>query len=120
MGSNPAAAGKDDSDVEPMFYDRSGTPIGLDTFTEHFADDTYRFLRRDTVTRPGGERLEVVTAWLGVDQSMGEADRPLIFGTVALDLERDSTLWENRELWTATEADATAQHAELVERLSAP
>lgn len=76
MGTNPAAAGKDDSDVEPMFYDRSGTPIGLDTFTEHFADDTYRFLRRDTVTRPGGKRPEVVTAWLGAARALGTRTGP--------------------------------------------
>lgn len=104
-----------------MFYDRAGLSIDLGTFQEHFADDNYRFLRRETVARPGGVGyLEVVTAWLGLDQSLGEADRPLIFGTVALDLERDSALWEALELWAATEADALAQHADLTDRLSAP
>lgn len=57
---------------------------------------------------------------IGLDQSLGDADRTLIFGTVALDLERDSALWEGRELWAATEAGALAQHADLTQRLSAP
>lgn len=109
-----------DKDAEPTFYDRAGMPIDLGTFREHFADENYRFLRRETVARPGGVgHLEVVTAWLGLDQSLGDADRPLIFGTVALDLERDSALWDGGEQWAATEADALTQHADLTRRLSA-
>lgn len=116
MGANPTGADKGE---ELMFYDRAGAPIDRATFQEHFADSAYRFLRRETVSRPGGVgQLEVVTAWLGLDQSLGDADRPLIFGTVALELEGDSTPWEEREFWAATEAEALAQHADLTTRLS--
>ena len=116
MGANQTRADKGE---EPMFYDRAGVPIDLGTFQEHFADDNYRFLRRETVARPGGVgHLEVVTAWLGLDQTLGDAERPLIFGTVALDLEGDSAPWEEREFWAATEAEALAQHADLTTRIS--
>ena len=95
---------------QPIFYDRTGAPITLDRCVELYADPGYRFLRRETV----GSH-EVVTAWLGTDQSLGDAPRPLIFGTVALD--DDGARFEGQEWLAATEAEAEANHHRLVDRL---
>jgi hypothetical protein len=61
----------------------------------------------------------VVTAWLGIDQGpLGDEKRPLVFGTVALEQDRDSGLLEDREWFAATEEQALRNHAALVSRLS--
>jgi hypothetical protein len=65
--------------------------------------------------------LEVVTAWLGLDQRAGAGDpqdRPLIFGTVARHLVTGD-LCKRREWWAATEQEALKDHAQLLDRLQA-
>lgn len=94
---------------QPIFYDRTGAPITLDRCVE-----LYETLATDSCAETVG-RHEVVTAWLGTDQSLGDAPRPLIFGTVALD--DDGARFERREWLAATEAEAEANHHRLVDRL---
>lgn len=107
-----------EDDVSVLYFDRDGEPVSLERYLELHRDAGYRFLERTDVGR-----LEVVTAWLGLDQGFGDGPDPLIFGTVALDREAgDGTLWEDREVFSATEAQAREAHGRLVElvRAAAP
>jgi hypothetical protein len=92
-------------------YDRHGGPIDFATYRRLYADPEYRFLRRELVAG-----VEVVTAWLGLDQRQGISEPPMIFGTVAL-LE-GSSLFEGREWLAKDEADAWANHERLLARVS--
>lgn len=91
-------------------YDRQGRRISYSEFSRLREDLAYRFLARDKV----GD-LEVVTAWLGMDQS--DADQPCIFGTVTL--APDGSLVDEREIYASTEAEATAHYAEVLARRKA-
>ncbi|MCW2843406.1 MAG: hypothetical protein JWN22_1322 [Nocardioides sp.] len=86
-------------------YDREGRRIPYSEFRRLRQDHSYRFLARDKV----GD-VEVVTAWLGMDQ--GDHDRPWIFGTATL--AADGTLVDDRELFASTEDEAVANHAEVL------
>ena len=97
---------------EPTFLNREGQRVDLAAFLRLHADPNYRFLRRDQVAG-----FEVVTAWLGLDQSLGEAAAPLIFGTIALAEDGAGPRFEGREWLSATEAEALANHEELIGRL---
>ena len=95
------------------FYDREGQPISLQRFIELRHDHDYRFLARTKV----GE-VEIVTAWLGLDQGpFADEDRPLIFGTAAVS-DREGLVHADQEEFSATEAEALAAHQRLVERLA--
>ncbi|WP_460778753.1 hypothetical protein [Microlunatus antarcticus] len=73
-------------------------------YVELHSDEEYRTVASDAV----GDR-RVITAWLGIDHGpLGESDRPLIFGTVAL--EPNGQLWQGRELLAATEPEALEHH----------
>lgn len=102
----------------PMFWDRIGSAISLETFRQLRADLAYRFLAREDV-----KGWEVVTAWLGMDQGTSELDGvpPLIFGTVALrrSATGKSQLWKDREWFAAAEDEALANHATVVEQVRA-
>jgi hypothetical protein len=107
-----------------MFFDRSGAPVTLPELIRLFSDPEYRFLARDMLATPDSGGIEVVTAWLGIDQRAGidgsdeqDRGRPIIFGTVARDPTRANGLIEGREWWARTEAEALANHARLLERL---
>lgn len=85
-------------------YDRGGAPITVARYVELHSDEDYRIVASDGV----GDR-RVITAWLGIDHGpLGDGDRPLIFGTVAL--EPDGQLWQGRELLAATEPEALEHH----------
>lgn len=95
--------------VGPGFFDRDGQPIDLARYVELHADPEYRVVARDAA-----DGREVVTVWLGIDHGpLADTAGPLIFGTVAL--EPDGQLWQGRELFAATEAEARSQH-DLVRR----
>jgi hypothetical protein len=110
-----------------MFFDRHGAPVSLAELTRLFGDPAYRFLARDVVSTPTGAEWEVATAWLGIDQRPGIADEdvdnatagtgPVLFGTVALDPAGVGDLFEGREWFARTEAEALVNHARLLERL---
>lgn len=86
-------------------YDRQGQRIDYSQYRRLHADLSYRILARDAV----GE-LEVVTAWLGLDQ--GDADRPWIFGTVTL--SRQDPAVDEQEIFSSAEAEALTTHAEVL------
>ena len=96
--------------TEGMYFDRDGQSIDLATYVRLHSDPAYRFLRRERVGR-----YEVVTAWLGADQSLGDDPSPAIFGTVAL-IDCGDELFEGREWWAPDEAAAMANHKRLVAR----
>ncbi len=108
------------SGSEPMFFDREGHPVDLSTYLRLYADPTYRFLARDTVpyarVDPRVGDLIVVTAWTGVDQALGDLDRPMIFGTAAL-TTAEGSLFEEQEVWAPDVPSALANHAALLRRL---
>lgn len=115
------------SDVaaKPLFFDRTGTPIGQRAWMELRNTPGYKFLARDTVTTCDGDYM-VVTAWLGTDQgsSIDDADTPLIFGTIARVCSDESQAatsgWvERSERFSATEAAATEAHDALCAELIA-
>lgn len=91
--------------VDIGLYDRRGRRIPYSEFRRLRGDDTYRFLSRDKVGN-----LEVVTAWLGMDQ--GDHDQPWIFGTVTL--ASNGALVGEEERFASTEEEATANHAEVL------
>jgi hypothetical protein len=112
-----------------MFFDRSGAPLTLRELIRLFSDPEYRFLARDVVPTPGGREIEVVTAWLGIDQRAGIGDtdaegegegedQPVIFGTVARDPTWTGGLIEGLEWWARTESEALINHRRLLARLS--
>ena len=96
----------------PRYYDRTGTPFDLETLTRHLEDPDYRFLAR---TRVGA--LEVVTAWLGIDQALDRAGAPLIFGTAILVDTDTGQLFDDREYLASTDEEAMAQHQAVTNRL---
>jgi hypothetical protein len=59
----------------------------------------------------------VVTAWIGIDQSLGDAHAPLIFGTAALMDPVQGRVWQSRQYYAATEDAALANHRMLERRL---
>lgn len=83
------------------YWDRNLAPITAAQWGRLFGDLEYRTIAR-TPVEPG----TVITMWLGHDGEEGPGivpdDRmPLIFGTL---------LWDGREFFDATEADARARH----------
>jgi hypothetical protein len=96
----------------PIFAARDGRGITEEEVVALMGDESYRFLAREPVGR-----WTVVTAWLGLDQSLGDAERPLIFGTAAIDYSGD--LFDDRELYAADEDEALRNHALLVADVTA-
>lgn len=117
-GKTGTLTGMDDSTKDRLnkafarlrVYDRLGRRINYTEYRQLHDDHAYRFLARDKL----GD-LEVVTAWLGMDQ--GDADEPWVFGTVTL--ASDGTFLDDEEIFASTEDEATAHHAELLARRTA-
>ena len=86
-------------------YVRDGRRISVSEFTALRRDRTYRFLARDR-----WRAVEVVTAWLGLDQGGGPDWPPMIFGT--------AVVGGDREIFAATESEARANHAALLSELA--
>ncbi len=119
----PAGVGSD-ALTDGMFFDRSGAPLTLRQLVQLFSDPEYRFLARDVLATPDGGEIEVVTAWLGIDQRAGIDDsaeegggRPIIFGTIALDPAGGDAPIDDSEWWACTEREALENHVMLRERL---
>ena len=104
--------GRAEPDMRPRFYDRSGEPITREALMSYLKDPDYRFLAR---TRVGP--LEVVTAWLGIDQALDYSGAPLIFGTAILADTDIGQLFEDREYLASSEQEAMDQHHYLAEQL---
>ena len=92
-------------------FDREGHPITVKELVQLYDDEEYRILARD-MAGP----WTVVTAWLGTDQSLRDAEQPLIFGTAVLD--DDGKVFDDRELYAASEAEALAHHATAVAEMT--
>ena len=73
-----------------VYYDRTGDPIGLDQWHEHYLDPDYRRVALTAVLDPSdlGAIFYVYTMWLGIDQNflLGRNDAgpaaPLIYETL--------------------------------------
>jgi hypothetical protein len=103
--------------LPPLYYDREGLVLSLEQFVTLYRDRDYRFLARDRV----GE-WEVVTSWLGIDQSVAgavpadEDARPQIFSTIAVrsGVGDEVELFEGREHYAGSELDAMVTHGRLL------
>lgn len=92
-------------------YDREGNPISLEEYLRLFSDASYQ---RVEATMVG--TAFVSTVWLGVDHQYGDGP-PLIFETAVFDATHPS--WQEEYLDRyATEDDARAGHARVVEALT--
>src|SRR3954451_23783050 len=86
-----------------MFFDRHERALGPSTYQRLFAHPAYRFLARDHLGCPAGE-VEVVTAWLGIDQRpLPDAREPTsTFGTAVILTDRNDALVEDPEWWAGS------------------
>lgn len=106
-----------DPDPEPPalrevgFYDKAGEAISFKELMRLYADSDYRFVAH---TRAGD--LDVVTAWIGVDQDIAHP-QPLIFGTAVIKNFAQSDQELVTEELAPTEEQAQANHLALVARL---
>ena len=104
-----------------MFFDAGGEPISLAEWSQLLGDRQYRELAR---TRVGD--FEVITVWLGIDQSdggrglgVGRTDPPLIFGTIGYNMTTKEYL-DHLEVFAATAEQALVNHAKLAEEARGP
>lgn len=104
--SNPDEGTDGNAAALPPFWDRTGAPIDLTTWTRLFSSRGYRILEHHRVAD-----VDVTTVWLGVEQIYTPAGQPpLIFGTLVHDLATGSSI----EHFTATEAEARATHTRAI------
>lgn len=99
-----------------VFFDAGGGPISLAEWSQLLGDRQYRELAR---TRVGD--FEVITVWLGIDQSdggrglgVGRTGPPLIFGTIGYNMTTEEYL-DHLEVFAATAEQALVNHAKLAE-----
>lgn len=98
-----------------LYFDRTGTPIDLERWTELREDASYRLLERTSVGC-----FEVITAWSGIDQghaSIYFGEPPLVFGTIARHMTTGA-FRDDLEAFAATEEEALENHRALVGRLA--
>lgn len=88
------------------YFDRNGDPMALMTWAQKFEDDDYK---RVEFTQIG--EVEISTVWLGLDHGNPESRK--IFESAVFGSGIDSQE-ETRQY--ATEDEARAGHAELVEK----
>lgn len=107
-----------------VYYDRTGDPIGLDQWHEHYLDPDYRRVALTAVLDPSdlGAITYVYTMWLGIDQNflLGRASNgssaPLIYETLVNTGDGGADDVVERY---STEEDAVAGHKRHVAELSA-
>lgn len=88
------------------YYDKQGNPIDRDEVLRLWSDPDYRFVAVDTL--PNG--VKVSTVWTGIDYSLYDDVKPLIFETMIFGGERDTYAWRY-----TTEAEALEGHRQVVE-----
>lgn len=91
------------------YYDRTGEPMTMHVWAQRFEDLEYKRVASDTV----GD-FDVSTVWLGIDHRFAGDGAPLIFETIVFG---GNELEDNEQRRYATEDEARAGHAEIVERL---
>lgn len=99
------------SDLGPMYYNRQGEPISLGEWCVDMEDQSMRRVAEDFV---GPYRVS--TVWLGIDHSFGSGGPPLIFETAVFHI---GSLMDREMHRYATELEAKAGHAGVVDRLKA-
>ena len=88
-----------------QYVDRTAAPIGQSTYRRLGADANYRIVAREAV---GDSGIEVVTAWLGTDHGPDPVpEHPLTFGSVALLPDGRGDLFEDVELFSSDEQQAS-------------
>lgn len=107
-----------------VYYDRTGDPIGLDTWHEHYLDQEYRRVALTAILDPAdlGGVTYVYTMWLGIDQnfllgrSSENPSEPLIYETL---VNRGGGGADDVVERYSVEEDAAAGHSRHVGRWSA-
>lgn len=97
-----------------MYYDRTGQPITLETWSALVSDRSYQQLAQTQLD----ERILVSTVWLGIDHAWWPDSLPLIFETMVfygVDPYRRGGECERYH----TEAEAIAGHARMVAAVTA-
>jgi hypothetical protein len=76
-------------------YDRNGTPISLERYSELLQDLAYRHVRVTAI----GDDVEVSTVWLGIDHNFTRVGPPLIFETLVFGgaLDGQGERWPNED-----------------------
>lgn len=99
------------------YFDRSGTPITLERWSELFEDNSYRFVQRTWVIP---NELEVVTMWNGFDPYRVDfRQEPARIFYVSELHWKSGKLGDVHERLVASEAEAAAAHESLVASLRA-
>jgi hypothetical protein len=108
-----------------VYYDRTGDPIGLDQWHEHYLDPDYRRVALTAVLDPSdlGAVSYVCTMWLGIDQNFllgrvnNGATAPLIYETLVNTGDHGGA--DDVVERYSSEADALAGHKRHVAERSA-
>lgn len=107
-----------------VYYDRTGDPIGLDQWHEHYLDPEYRRVALTALLDPAdlGEMTYVYTMWLGIDQNFllghsHEPSAPLIYETLVNNHQGGGA--DNVVERYSCEQDALAGHRRQVDERSA-
>jgi hypothetical protein len=92
-----------------LYYDRDGQPMRLYDWAQRFEDMDYKRVAFDQV-----DDIDVSTVWLGLDHNFSGDGALLIFETIVFGGPPDV---DNETQRYATEEEARAGHAELLERV---
>ena len=101
-----------------LWYGRDGQPITVQEWEESFRDNS---VAKTTLNIPGHDTTVLIsTVWLGLDHSLGNSERPLIFESMCFFSEDGDYDWlgELCERYS-TEAEALAGHEAMVNRVRA-
>ena len=90
-----------------LFYNRDGSPIGLEEWCRRTVDREY--LRIDQTTLPDGKWVS--TVWQGLNHRFGEGP-PLIFETMVFTSQEEMETIDQQRY--ATENEAILGHQEMV------
>lgn len=94
--------------AESPYFDRTGQPIDMISWTNLFSDEGYQRVRADDI----GD-VHVSTVWIGLNQAFRDGP-PLIFETMIFGGTYDEDQWRY-----STEDEAIASHDRLVAAIRA-
>ena len=98
----------------PLWYDKKGRPVGIQTFGRLFRDEGYARIAQDDVLTPSGDMVWVSTVFIGINLNP-ISPVPIIFETMVFS---DGYADGHCERY-ATEEAALAGHERIVAALKA-